>query len=316
METIACRQLSWVKWANMDLRYYVLRLVAVVVRFLPMRLGYFLAECGGDALFLLSASRRNIVDDNIKRVLGVELDKRRLRRKVRGVFKNMAKNYFDLTKLSQLRFDDLEGRVTIEGWHHLTKAVTNARGTIIATAHLGNFDFAAEVLALHGIKMTIFVEAFGSTPVLRNIAELRRRSRCEILPIGTRATREGLRILCRGGTLTIVCDRDIQGSGLKVNFFGEETSLPVGAVSLALRTGATIVPIFSVRKSNNRFVIYIEPPLRLVNVGNRRQSIKVNLEKLAAIMERYIRQYPEQWVVLEPIWRNQVAEFNSAQHVD
>ena len=313
---MACRQLSWVKWAHLDLRYCVLRLAAVVARFLPMRLGYFFAECGGDALFLLSAKRRNIVGNNIERVLGVEIDKRKLRRKVRNVFKNMAKNYFDLTKLSQLTFENIEGRVTIEGWHHLTEAVNNARGTIIASAHLGNFEFAAQVLAVRGIEMTIFVEAFDSTAFLRNIAELRQRNGCRILPVSIGAVRDGLQILRHGGTVTIVCDRDIQGNGLKVKFFGEETSLPAGAVSLALRTGAAIVPIFSVRKSSNRFAIYIEPPLRLVDTGNSSQSVKANLERLAAVMERYIRQYPEQWVALEPIWRNQVAEFNSTQHLD
>jgi lauroyl/myristoyl acyltransferase len=316
LEAIECRQLSWVKWAQMDLRYRVLRLTAVVARFLPMRLGYFLAECGGDALFLLAASRRNIVGDNMKRVLGVELDRRRLRQKVRGVFKNMAKNYFDLTKLSQLRLDNLERSVTIEGWHHLIKAVTSPRGTIIVTSHIGNFEVAAKVLAVRGIKMTILVEAFDSTPFLRNIAKLRQGNGCDILPVGMRAIRESLQILRRGGTLTIVCDRNIQGDGLKVKFFGEETSLPFGAVSLALRTGAAIVPLFSVRKPNNRFVIYIEPPLRLIDTGNHSQSVKANLERLVAVMERYIRQYPEQWVALEPIWRNKVAESHSTRNVD
>ena len=98
---------------------------------------------------------------------------------------------------------------------------------------------------------------------------------------------------------------------MKVNFFGEVTLLPVGAVSLALRTGAAIVPIFGVRQSNNRYSIYIEPPLSLSGNGNRSHSVRAGLEKLTAIMERYIRQYPEQWVVLEPVWGNQVDELSS-----
>ena len=290
----------------MDLRYNAMRLAAVVVRFLPMKLGYLLAECGGEALFLLSAKHRNIVGDNVKHVLGVKPDKRKLRRTVSSVFKNMAKNYFDLTKLSQVRLENLEGRVTIEGWQHLTKAVTDTRGTIIATAHLGNFEFAAQVLAVRGINMAIFVEAFDSTPFLRNIAKLRQINGNRILPVNKGAMREGLKILRQGGTVIIVCDRDIQGNGQKVKFFGEETSLPSGAIRLALRTGAAIIPIFSVRKSSNRFVIYIEPPLKVVEIGNRSNSVRVNLERLVTVMERYIRQYPEQWVVLEPIWYNQM----------
>ena len=301
---------------KMDLSYRVLRLSAVVASLLPMRLGYFLAECGGYALFLLSARRRSIIGNNIRRIFKVEPDESRVQRKVCCVFKNSLKNYFELTKLSQFRFQNLEGSVTIEGWHHLAKAVTEARGTIIASAHLGNFEVAAQVLAARGIKMAIIVEAFDSTAFLRNIAELRQRNECRILPVSMGAMKDCLQILRRGGAVAIVCDRDIQGNGVNIKFFGEETSLPSGAVSLALRTGASIVPVFSVRKSNNRFAIYIEPPLRLVDTGNRSHIVKANMERLAAIMERYIRQYPEQWVVLEPIWHNQVAEFNSTQHVD
>ena len=135
------------------------------------------------------------------------------------------------------------------------KGRSNARGTIIATAHLGNFEFAAQVLAMRGITMAIFVEDFDSTPFLRCIAQLRQRNGSRILPVSAGTLRDCLRMLRQGGTVVIVCDRDIQGNGLKVKFFGEETSLPSGAISLALRTGATIVPIFSVRKSDNRFAI-------------------------------------------------------------
>jgi len=290
----------------MDIRYRVLRLAAKIVRFIPMRLGYYLAVLYGDVYFLLSVKSRKFVSDNIQHIPGLELDKRRQRGTIRSVFRHMAKNYFDLTKLSQLRLDKLEENVTIEGWHHLTEAVNNARGTIIASAHLGNFDFAAQVLILRGINMTIFVEDFNSTPFLRNVAKLRQRNGARTIPVSTGTLREALQILRHGGTICIICDRDIQGNGLKVNFFGEATSLPVGAVSLALRTGAAIVPIFGVRQANNSHSIYIEPPLRLFGNGKRSHSIRAGLEELTAIMEMYIRQYPEQWVVLEPIWRNQV----------
>jgi lauroyl/myristoyl acyltransferase len=288
----------------MDLKYRVLRVVAVVASFLPVPLGYFIADCGGHALFLLSARHRSIIGDNIRRVSEVELDERKVRRRVRGVCKNMAKNYFDMTKLSQLRSQNLEGSVTVEGWHHLAKAVTDGRGTIIASAHLGNFEIVAQFLAARGIKTATFVEAFDSKAFLRNTAILRRNNGCRILPVSRGAMRDGLQILRDGGTVAIVCDRDIQGNGMKVKFFGEETTLPSGAVSLALRTGATIIPLFCVRKSGNRSVIYIEPPLRLGNIVNRSDSIRANMERLVAVMEKYIRQYPEQWVVLEPIWRN------------
>jgi len=300
----------------MNLNYYALRITAAVMRFLPIRFGYFIAELGGNALYLLSKRRRNITSNNIKHVLGTNVDKRRLQPAVRSIFKNMVKNYFDLIKLPQLELDNLGKSVTFNGWHYLEKALSSERGTIIATAHLGNFDFAAQVLAARGIKMAIFVEDFNSTPVLGFIDKLRQINGVTTLPVSSSTLRDALQILRQGGTLVIVCDRNIQGNGLKVKFFGEETSLPFGVVSLALRTGAAIVPMFSVRKSGNRFVIYTEAPLRLANTGSRSQAVRANLERLIAIMERYIRQYPEQWVVLEPIWPEQAVELADTQRID
>ncbi|MFC2068733.1 lysophospholipid acyltransferase family protein [Chloroflexota bacterium] len=294
----------------MDLRFRFLNIAVKVARFLPMQVGYFLAGCGGDIFFLFSARHRNIISNNIKHILGVKLDKQSLRQKVRIVFKNMAKNYFELTKLPQLRSGKLGRSVKIEGWHHLIRAISSGKGTIIASVHLGNFEFAAQVLAMRGIKMTIIVEEFNSTPFLRCIAQLRQRNGNRILPLSASALRDCLQTLRHGGTVVIVCDRDIQGNGLKVKFFGEEASLPSGAISLALRTGATVVPLFCVRKPSNQLAICIESPLELVYSRNRSHSVRANLERFVAIMEDYIYQYPEQWVVREPIWHNQVATFN------
>ncbi|MFC1872135.1 lysophospholipid acyltransferase family protein [Chloroflexota bacterium] len=288
----------------MDFRYRLLRLAAKAAQYFPVRLGYHFAVLCGDILFLFSAKHRNIVGDNIKHVLDSETGNRRHRATTRNVFKNLAKNYFDLTRLSKLRLDKLQENVTIEGWHNLSDIGNVNRGIILASAHLGNFDFACRILALRGINMTVFVEDFKSAPFLRNVARLRKGNGVRTIPVNTSTLKEGLQVLRHGGTVGIVCDRDIQGNGMKINFFGESTSLPVGAVSLALRTGAAIVPIFSVRQSDNHYSICIEPPLKLTSNGNRSHSLKEGVEKLAAIMEGYIRKYPEQWVVLEPIWKN------------
>jgi KDO2-lipid IV(A) lauroyltransferase len=200
-----------------------------------------------------------------------------------------------------MNLKNLDGKVRIEGMHHLTRAVNNGKGVIIATAHLGNFEFGARVIAAQGIEMMILIEAFDSGPFLRKLAVLRRGKGVRIFPVGIGGLKEAIQTLRGGGTVTIVCDRDLQGNGIKTPFFGKETSFPVGVVDLALRTGAVIVPIFSLRGSKNTTSIFIEPPLKLSDIENRDQDLRADLEGLIAILEKYIRKYPEQWVVLEPI---------------
>jgi phosphatidylinositol dimannoside acyltransferase len=285
----------------MHFSYYCFCLIAFIARFIPLRLGYFLAGCGGDVLFLLSKKRRQIVGRNILRAKDQAENNRKIRLKVRHVFRNAAKNYLDLMKMSQINWGKLDSKVKIEGMHHLTQAVNNGKGVIIATAHLGNFEFGAHVIASRGVEMVILVEAFDTVPLLRKIVHLRRGKGVKILSVGTSGMKEGLRTLRRGGTVTIVCDRDLQGNGMKIPFLGQETSFPVGAVDLALRTGAAIVPVFSLRKPHNKTSIFVEPPITMSESENHHQALKANLERLVATLEKYIRKYPEQWVVLEPV---------------
>jgi lauroyl/myristoyl acyltransferase len=288
----------------MNFRYSLLRLVILISRYFPVRLGNFLADCGGTAFFLLSPGRRKTVTENLKHILKTEDEAQKIREKSRQVFKNVGRNYFDLTRLSRITLKDLGGIVTIEGWQNLTRAQNLGKGVILATAHLGNFELGSQVLVLHGVEITVLAENFENGPMMRNVALLRQRKGVKIVPIDTKGMKDSFYILLKGGTVVIASDRDILGNGIKTRFLGEEVTLPFGAVSLAQRTGAALVPIFSIRKPANSTTLYIEPPLDLVEVENREASLKANLDKLAAVMEKYICKYPEQWAVLEPFWQD------------
>jgi phosphatidylinositol dimannoside acyltransferase len=286
----------------MNFKYWGLCLAASVARIIPLSTGYWLAERGGDVFYLFSTRRRRMVGNNIRRAMGLTENERIPRGRVRYVFRNAAKNYFDLTKLSFIDKENLDGKVKIEGIQHLKEAVERGKGVIIATAHLGNFEFSAHVVAALGYDMTILIEAYDdSAPFLRKLAALRRGQGIRILPVDLLGVKECLKTLQRGGTVTIVCDRDLQGNGIKTPFFGKETSFPVGVVDLAQRTGAAVIPIFSLRGPKNTSTIFVEPPLKLVNSQNREQDLKANLTVLVSVLEKYIRSCPEQWVVLEPV---------------
>jgi lauroyl/myristoyl acyltransferase len=284
----------------MDWRYYGLCLAVPLAQHLPTSLGYFLADRGGDVFYLSSTRRRGSVMHNIRRAVQADASPGTTQPKARIVFENASKNYFDLTRLPQIDFDHLERQFTIVGMPHYVAAQDAGKGVIIATAHLGNYEYCSHILAAQGIEMLILVENFVKNPFLRKLVELRRKSGIRILPVNISGIKEALQTLRRGGTVLIVFDRDLQGNGLKVKFFGVETPFPVGVVDLALRTGAAIVPKFGLRGPRNRTSIYIESPLKIASYENRDQALRTTLESLVAILERYIRHYPEQWVVLEP----------------
>jgi len=287
----------------MDIRGRSLKLAFGAAGLLPLKAGYVLAGWSGTVISLWPSRQRDTVTANIKHVLGPQQSEKQIKAVTRRVFRNVMKNYFDLMKMPRLNSRNLNKLIEWQGWQYLEKSIAAGKGTIIATAHLGNFEVAAKALAVRGIEMTILVEPTGTKAFMKNVNALRQRNGCKLLPVTAGAMREALHLLQKGGTLVIVCERDIQGNGIETGFFGEKTTVPSGVISLALRTGAAVLPAFSVRRPDNRFTIHFEPPLQITDTGDREQDIPVNLEKLVGVIEQFIRKYPEQWVVMEPIWR-------------
>ena len=110
------------------------------------------------------------------------------------------------------------------------------------------------------------------------------------------------RILRRGGILGVLADRAVTGVGERVPFFGRPALLPSVHVALALRTGAALMPAFAHRDGNVLRAVF-EPALELPRTGDRDLDLREGMRRWVQVLERHIRQAPEQWSVFEPVWR-------------
>lgn len=284
------------------LKYWLFRLASFVLPLLPASVCYGLASLSGDLTYLLAPGARNVVCCNMRQALGPTADERRVRRAARQVFRNAAKNYVDLFRLPRFDLDYLNRNLAIHGLEYFQSALEQGKGIIIATAHLGNFDLVAQVLAARSHKFTVLVEALQPESLFRLVTGLRTSRGLSFLPIGPGGLRATLRSLQRGEIVGVTCDRYIRGSGMRVRFLDKEATLPTGAVDLALRTGAAVVPAFSIRQDGGRFALYIEPALSFT-ISNG-SELKENMQRLVVPMEKYIRGYPEQWVIFRPVWQH------------
>jgi KDO2-lipid IV(A) lauroyltransferase len=110
------------------------------------------------------------------------------------------------------------------------------------------------------------------------------------------------RALKRGEIVALPCDRDIADNSRFVEFFGCPARLPEGAIRIALRTGAPVVPAFVQRRPDDTFLIEVEPPLELSHSGDLEADVADGVKKVARVMERYISRRPEQWLVAVRVW--------------
>ncbi len=287
------------------LSYYLYRLLGLVVPLIPPRLGYPLATKLGDFLYRWARGTRANIHHNVTRILqGNPKRASDVEAIVRGVFRNMAKNYYDLFRLPALSLAEIARLVKVEGWEHVERALSQGKGLILVTVHFGNTDIVAQVLVLREIPVVAPAEHLQPEVLFQYVRGLRASKGLRLIPIDGPLL-ELFRSLRRNEAVGLAADRDITQSGIVEDFFGAPARLPDGYAQLSLRTSAPIIAGFSRRLPDNTFAAHLEPPLELENTGDRNRDVRAGVERVVAIMERYIGEHPEQWVMSVPIWQTE-----------
>jgi len=123
-----------------------------------------------------------------------------------------------------------------------------------------------------------------------------------IVPLGPEASGTLLRVLRDGGLVGLLCDRDIAGGGVEVEFFGERTTMPAGPAMLALRTGAVVLPTAVYSGPGRDHTAVIMAPVSTERTGALRADVARVTQAIARDLEVLIRRAPEQWHVFQPNW--------------
>ncbi|MDI6704463.1 MAG: hypothetical protein QME40_07325 [bacterium] len=285
--------------------YWLYRLGIFLVNHLPYRIVRIISFVLGETAYLIFRNKRHVVRDNLSHVLAKDIDKA-----VKCAFRNYTQYFIDLFRLWKLPNEHVKDLVTtFKGWENLEKELRCGKGVIIFSAHLGNWDIGGAILgAILGTRYRINVVAERLHPLrLYNLfKEIRNRHGMRVIPLDKK--REILSSLRRNEIVVILSDRDMDGHGIKIPFFGEKTLMPKGTVALAQKTGAKIIPGFSIMDSNGGYKIIVEPEIRLQKTEDRSRDIYVNTERIIKVLERYISSYPEQWLMFQPIWKKRVSK--------
>lgn len=274
------------------------RVAGTVPEAVALRLGATAAR----ALAYRDKPRRMMVERHLRRIHGPGLTGRALDRAVDHAFANYARYWVESFRLNQLTTADLESRMSWQGIGHLEDSVEAGKGTIIALPHLGGWDLGGAWLCTVGYPLTVVVEPLDPPELFAWFTDFRRSLGMTVVPLGPDAGREVLRALRDNGVVCLLSDRDVGGGGIEVEFFGERTTLPAGAVTLSLRTGARILPtaIYYTRGRGQTGVV--RPPLPVERTGHLRDDVRAGTQALAYEMEALIRKAPEQWHVMQPNW--------------
>jgi phosphatidylinositol dimannoside acyltransferase len=245
---------------------------------------------------------RKLIERHLTRV-NPSLSGLALRRAVQQAFDSYAKYYVESFRLPSLSARAVDRAFTRDGYHHITEALALGNGVILALPHLGGWEWAGRWMTDQGHKMTVVVEAIEPPELFEWFADLRAKLGMTVVPLGPKAGSAVLKALRGNEVVCLLCDRDIDRSGVEVEFFGERTTLPAGPATLGIRTGAPILPVgvyFTGRQQGHHAVI--RPPVPTERLGGLREDVARVTQLLAHELEWLIRRAPEQWHLFQPNW--------------
>jgi KDO2-lipid IV(A) lauroyltransferase len=264
-----------------------------VVRSLPESTARRLFDAGAD----LAARRGGKGVDRLRRNLARVAPDADLDDLTRAALRSYARYWLEVFRLPVM-----PPSVVIDGTHTIGEGIVRAaiaspRGVVLALPHSGNWDQAGAWLTATGAPFTTVAERLKPESLYDRFLEFRASLGMEVLPL-TGGERPPFDVLTErlqaGRTICLMADRDLTPRGVDVEFFGATARMPAGPASLALTTGAALIPAHLAFRPQGWQVTFYDEIAP--------SDVPTMTQQLADRFAIGIRQHPADWHMLQKLW--------------
>lgn len=278
------------------------RALLAAARVVPRRPMLALGSAAGTVGYALDRRHRRIALDNVRAAFGDSCDGAAAGRLVRSCWRHFGRITLDALTFPRRSADDAGSVVRYEGIEHIRGAYEGRRGVILFSAHFGHWELVALMQGWLGLPLTLVTRRLDNPRLEAMVASLRCRSGNRLVH-KSNAVREMRRTLARGSGIAILIDQDARAGGVFVPFFGRPASTTPTPALLALRTGASLIPVFSLPEADGGWRVVYEPPVTIEPSGDRERDVEALTAKCTAIVETWVRRHPELWLWMHRRWK-------------
>lgn len=250
--------------------------------------------------------RVQVLEANLRRVLGPDCDGKQLRTLSRAAMRSYGRYWLEVFRLPVITTERINAETVVSGevptaLDHLRQG----RGVIFALAHLGNWEQAgAWAIGNKFGSFTTVAERLKPDAVYERFLAFRESLGMEVLPASggdARAFAVLAQRLRQGKLICLLADRDVTGGGIEVDFFGERARMMAGCAALALRTGAALMPV-TLWFEEHGWGIHVWEEIPVPGEGDPKEKVAVMMRTLARVFERGIAAHPQDWHMLQRVF--------------
>jgi KDO2-lipid IV(A) lauroyltransferase len=230
------------------------------------------------------------------------------KRILRAEFASLGRQLAEVCHFPKYNSANIERVVVYDGLENYRQAYAGGKGVLFLTAHFGGWELSAFAHSMHGHWMHVVMRAMDNVYLDRRIRQYRTMHGNKTVDKDN-FVRGLLSAMHAGEVVGVLMDTNMTPpQGIFVDFFGIPACTASGLARIALRTDAAVVPTFTIWDQDlGKYRLRFDPAVELVRTGELDEDIHANTQKFTAIIESYVRQYPEQWLWVHRRWKSRPA---------
>jgi len=247
--------------------------------------------------------RRFVVERQIAAAFP-ELDEKGVRNLAKASYRHLGRTAVEASILPTLREEILALVENVEGWEHVSVRADSGKGMILVAAHHGNWELLGAYLAARGLRPEVVVRGADNRLFEDYLNANRARLGLEIVH-DTAAVRTLTKAMREGRHVAMLADQGVLGLASSfVPFFGRPAKTPRGFAVFALRFDVPVCFMDMLRLPNGKFRVVFEP-VEVELTGDKDRDTDAMVTEYSRILEKWVREYPEQYFWQHRRWRRQ-----------
>jgi KDO2-lipid IV(A) lauroyltransferase len=223
---------------------------------------------------------------------------------LRRLYRNLGWLLAEFCQMPRYTRENTSGFLRYDGLENFLAAQARGKGVLILTGHLGAWELSSFYHSLMGHPMSIIIRRLDNARVDRLVNAIRCLHGNRVLHKDDFA-RGLLAAMRHGETVGILMDTNMTPpQGVFVPFFGRQAYTASGLARVALKTGAAVLPGFMVwEEDEQKYVLRFGEEIPLSATGDDEADALANTARFTAIIEAWVRRYPDQWLWVHRRWK-------------